>query len=72
MRASRAFNERTTDPSASANFFANFANMFAAGGAGGGGGQGQGQNADGQRPDAEGIFGDVFEEVSTSTSILSL
>ena len=44
--------------------------MFAAGGAAGGG-QGQDQNADGQRPDAEGIFGDIFEEVSISEPILS-
>ncbi|KAL5535325.1 hypothetical protein ACEPAF_3419 [Sanghuangporus sanghuang] len=57
LRASHGFDERTTDPSASANFFANFANMFSGASAGS-----SGQGAP-QRPDAEGVFGDVFEEL---------
>jgi len=51
---SRSFNERTPDPAASANFFANFANMFS------------GTSANGQqqqRPDPEGTFNDVFAEL---------
>lgn len=55
---SRSFNERTPDPDASANFFANFANMFGAGS----------NSSDAHpepepRPDAEGTFNDVFEEL---------
>jgi len=57
---SRSFNERTPDPGASANFFANFANMFS--------GANTSDNAQTppeqqQRPDAEGTFNDVFEEL---------
>ena len=51
--------EHTDDPSASANFFTNFANMF--------GGKGPGpapENA--ERPDADGVFADVFDEVCGS------
>jgi len=56
----RGFEERTTDPNASANFFANFANMFTGSAP---------SNATppsdgfGQRPDADNVFGDVFEEL---------
>jgi len=56
---SRSFNERTPDPDASANFFANFANMFGAG-------TSNTSNACPEpqpRPDAEGTFNDVFEEL---------
>lgn len=69
LRSTRGFDERSTDPNASANFFANFANMFTgAAGAGAASGSGRGAGAgagfaDGQRPDAEGVFGDVFEDV---------
>ena len=48
--------ERTDDPSASANFFTNFANMFS-----GKGSEPAPENAD--RPDADGVFADVFDEV---------
>ena len=58
----RSFNERTPDPDASANFFANFANFFS------GPAAGASSNATppedfGERPNAENVFGDVFEEV---------
>lgn len=49
--------ERTDDPSASANFFTNFANMF-----GGKGTEPAPENA--ERPDADYMFADVFDEVS--------
>ncbi|EPQ60821.1 DnaJ-domain-containing protein [Gloeophyllum trabeum ATCC 11539] len=55
---------RSQDPNASSNFFSQFANMFA--GAAGGSGAGAGQPGTppaGQRPDAEGVFSDVFEEL---------
>jgi DnaJ-class molecular chaperone len=49
--------QRTEDPSASANFFTNFANMF-----GGKGTEAAPENT--ERPDADHMFADVFEEVS--------
>ena len=49
--------ERTADPSASTNFFANFANMFS-----GKGPEHTPENA--ERPDPDGVFADVFDEVS--------
>lgn len=52
--------ERTADPNASTNFFANFANMFS----GSAGGAAAGAAFAGDRPNAEGVFGDVFEEAS--------
>ena len=48
--------ERTADPSASANFFTNFASMFS-----GKGPEPAPENA--ERPDADGVFADVFDEV---------
>lgn len=51
--------ERTADPSASANFFTNFANMF-----GGKGPEPAQENA--ERPDADYMFADVFDEVCGS------
>lgn len=66
LRASRAFNERTDDPGASGNFFTNFASMFTGAGASGSGSgatSGAAGGAGAQRPDAEGVFGDVFEEL---------
>ncbi len=65
LRGTRSRSERTADPTSSANFFANFADFFSGPNAPAGSG-GAGSNARGspQRPDAEGVFGDVFEEVS--------
>jgi len=53
---SRSFNERTPDPDASANFFENFTNMFGAGSS-------NTRPEPQARPDAEGTFTDVFEEL---------
>jgi hypothetical protein len=53
----RSKKERTEDPSASANFFTSFANMF-----GGKGPEPASENA--ERPDADHMFADVFDEVS--------
>ncbi|EPT04206.1 hypothetical protein FOMPIDRAFT_1021919 [Fomitopsis schrenkii] len=58
--ASRRPRDRTSEPGASANYFETFANMF-----------GKGQNAGaqpprggaGERPDADHVFADVFEEL---------
>lgn len=52
----KARKERTADPSASAGFFTNFANMF-----GGKGAEAASENA--ERPDADYMFADVFDEV---------
>ncbi|TDL28401.1 DnaJ-domain-containing protein [Rickenella mellea] len=57
LRAARTFNERTADPGASSNFFSQFASMFAGAAAAGG------TTPNAQRPDAEGVFTDVFEEL---------
>ncbi|TRM65733.1 DnaJ domain-containing protein [Schizophyllum amplum] len=55
LYASRSYNEKTEDPSSSSNFFAQFANMF------GGGAE---RNApESERPDAEGTFADVFDDL---------
>lgn len=64
LRSARDARERSTDPGSSANFFANFANMFAGTGTGSSTGAGAGAGVPPpQRPDAEGVFGDVFEDV---------
>ncbi|KLO20566.1 DnaJ-domain-containing protein, partial [Schizopora paradoxa] len=62
LRGTRPRSERTADPTSSANFFANFAQFFSGANAPAGG---AGADAGGrpQRPDAEGVFGDVFEEL---------
>ncbi|RDB28178.1 putative J domain-containing protein C63.13 [Hypsizygus marmoreus] len=53
--------DRTNDPSSSSSFFSQFAGMF--GGAGARTGNGGAPPAPGQRPDPEGVFADVFEEL---------
>ncbi|KAF8475440.1 DnaJ domain-containing protein [Gautieria morchelliformis] len=58
--ASRSSSDRSAEPDASSSFFANFANIFK--GAAGAPPRPEGF-ADAQRPDAEGVFGDVFEEM---------
>lgn len=55
LYASRSY--RTDDPSASTNFFAQFANMFT------GGASAPAPATGGQRPNADGVFADVFEEL---------
>ncbi|KDQ63756.1 hypothetical protein JAAARDRAFT_169924 [Jaapia argillacea MUCL 33604] len=55
---------RRSDPNASASFFAQFANLFTGAGANGSGAGAQGDtHPPGQRPDPEGVFADVFEEL---------
>ena len=64
LYASRSTSDRSNDPTSSTNFFANFASMFASA-AGGSAGIGAGAaRADGEQPDAEGVFADVFDDVS--------
>lgn len=71
LRSARDARERSTDPGSSANFFANFANMFAGTGTGSSAGAGAGAGVPPpQRPDAEGVFGDVFEDVRCFLSFL--
>ncbi|OJT09499.1 hypothetical protein TRAPUB_14033 [Trametes pubescens] len=60
LYATRGPSERTEQPNASANFFSTFANMFGAGGAGA---QANAGPTPGDRPDAEHVFADVFEEL---------
>lgn len=55
LYSSRSFDEKTADPSSSNNFFAQFANIF--------GGGSERAAPQPERPDAEGTFADVFEEV---------
>ncbi|KAI0068411.1 DnaJ-domain-containing protein [Artomyces pyxidatus] len=59
LYSSRKYADKSDDPTASSTFFNTFANMFASAG-GGPTGAGDGQ---GQRPDAEHVFGDVFEDL---------
>ena len=66
LYSSRRPQERTTEPNASSNFFTAFTNMFGSQGASGA------QSATGatasDRPDAEHVFADVFEEVRVRSS----
>lgn len=61
LYGSRANKNKTDAPDASANFFSSFASMF--GGEKGGANSATGATA-ADRPDAENIFADVFEDVS--------
>jgi DnaJ-class molecular chaperone len=63
LYASRSKSDRTNDPTSSTNFFANFANMFASA-AGSSTGAGTAP-AEGEQPNAEGVFADVFDDVSS-------
>lgn len=60
LYASQPSSDRTAEPNASSNFFANFSNLFT-----GTSGASPRPEGDAQRPDPEGVFGDVFEEVGT-------
>lgn len=63
LYSTRNQRERTNEPGASASFFSTFANMF------GGGGAANAQGAPAaDRPDADNVFADVFEEVSDTTA----
>lgn len=61
--------DRTSEPDASANFFDSFAGMF--GGASNASGQPP-RGATGERPDADHVFADVFEEVRKRPSALKM
>jgi len=62
LYASRAPQEKSDAPNASANWFSSFANMFG-GGVPGAGGPQTPAGAAGDRPDADHVFADVFEEL---------
>lgn len=59
--------EKSADPGASTDFFSTFANMF---GSAAGGTTGAAEGETGQRPDANNVFGDVFEDVSLAHTLL--
>lgn len=61
LSSSRSSSERTSDPNASTNFFTTFASMFSGGASNGQ--PGTGTEQPGQRPNADRVFGDVFEDV---------
>lgn len=68
LAASKPSSERTTDANASSNFFSTFASMFSNGGGGTAGrqtetGPGTAPDQSGQRPNADRVFGDVFEDL---------
>jgi len=61
LYSSRSYSDnKSQDPNSSKNFFAQFASMF---GAAAGTPAGDGMPGDGSRPDAEGVFADVFDEL---------
>ena len=68
LYASRRPRERTSEPDASANFFESFANMF---GASPNAGAQPPRGGAAERPDADHVFADVFEEVSLVCAHLS-
>lgn len=61
LSSSKSSSERTSDPNASSTFFSMFSGMFA--GSGGDGQSGTAPDQSGQRPDADHVFGTVFEDV---------
>ncbi|KAG8927864.1 hypothetical protein FRC03_008391 [Tulasnella sp. 419] len=73
LLSSRSSSTRSSDPSASANFFAEFAKFFSGAAAGGASSSGTenkekaqaGPGVAPERPDAEFVFADVFEELLT-------
>ncbi|KAI0307783.1 DnaJ domain-containing protein [Multifurca ochricompacta] len=60
LSSSRSSSEKTNDPSASSDFFRRFANMFSSSA---GEQTGTGFEQSGQRPNADRVFGDVFEDL---------
>ncbi|KIJ21625.1 hypothetical protein PAXINDRAFT_123604, partial [Paxillus involutus ATCC 200175] len=57
LYSSKSYSDKSDDPKASSNFFAQFAGLF-----GGAGAANAAQN-NAQRPDAENVFADVFDEL---------
>ncbi|KAJ7170128.1 hypothetical protein C8R46DRAFT_1091243 [Mycena filopes] len=60
LYSSRTRGDPTDDPASSTNFFSQFTNLF---GGAGPGREGAAPTAAGERPDPEGVFADVFEEL---------
>lgn len=64
LLAARSYSEKSTDADASANFFANFANMLSnAAGPNTAPPAAEPEEPFVERPDADATFGNVFEEV---------
>ena len=63
LSSSKSSSERTNDPNASNNFFRMFSSMFTTNSAAGNGPSGAVPEQPDQRPDADQVFGDVFEDV---------
>jgi len=61
LSTSRSSSERTNYPDASSDFFRSFASMFSSGA--GNGQPGAATEQPGARPDADRVFGDVFEDL---------
>jgi DnaJ-class molecular chaperone len=61
LSSSKSSFERTSDPTASSSFFRMFSGMFTTGN--GNGQSGAVPEQPGQRPNADQVFGDVFEDV---------
>jgi len=61
LSTSRSSSERTNNPDASRNFFRSFASMFSGGA--GNGQPGTATEQPGERPNADHVFGDVFEDL---------
>ncbi|KAI0002045.1 DnaJ domain-containing protein [Russula vinacea] len=61
LSSNKSSSERTNDPSASSNFFRMFSSMFTS--TGDDGQPGTAQEQAGQRPNADRVFGDVFEDL---------
>ncbi|KIJ68304.1 hypothetical protein HYDPIDRAFT_173062 [Hydnomerulius pinastri MD-312] len=57
LYSSKSYSDKSNDPKSSTNFFAQFANMF------GNASTGNAAPNGGQRPDAENVFADVFDEL---------
>jgi curved DNA-binding protein CbpA len=63
LSSSKSSSERTNDPNASSNFFRMFSGMFTNSAAGNGQTGGTAPEQPEQRPNADQLFGDVFEDV---------
>ncbi|KAN0125179.1 DnaJ domain containing protein [Russula decolorans] len=63
LSSSKSTSERTSDPNASNNFFRMFSGMFTNSAAGNGGSPGTVPEQPEQRPNADQVFGDVFEDL---------
>jgi curved DNA-binding protein CbpA len=63
LSSSKSSSERTSDPNASSSFFRMFSSMFTNSAAGNGGSSGTRPAQPDQRPNADQVFGDVFEDL---------